>query len=505
MLDGRIDLDRARRDAKALLRAARAGDPDALGRLRADREPRLADAQHAVARELGESSWPALVRRVEAEVAAGVAELLEAVFAGEHHAALTLARARPDVAERLRGGAAAALIHAAGQGRADAVYTLLELGVEPNVRDPESGGTALHVAARLGWLDVVDVLVGWAPLDLQVRDAAGATALGACAEGSARAPSEDRGTGAAHLLVAKVLVSNGLRPEAGIAEQGSEELSAWLRDRLVAPARPRELAAELGEAAWSAEVELLKYLSDSPLAEVRRVGDGFALLTGLLDNTRNGVVCSRLPAETADKRIAELLAWVDEHHAPARWIVAAETEPPDLRHRLERAGCRAERTAVYMATDLTGRDLTDRRLPAGVEITAIRDAVQLAEALAAADELAEDPEQRERELTLLASLGLGDARPLQHYAAQLHGRPVGIASAFAAGSTLTLTELRVAPAARRSGIGRALVSHALPEGQTAGCTLAVLAPTPATTPFYEPLGFTVGRFPPNRGFYTPFQ
>src|SRR5262245_34242990 len=71
--DFRIDLERARREAKALLRAARAGDPDALRRMRPDREPRLADAQLVVARALGARSWPALVRRAE-----GVDELLAA-------------------------------------------------------------------------------------------------------------------------------------------------------------------------------------------------------------------------------------------------------------------------------------------------------------------------------------------------------------------------------------------------------------------------------------------
>jgi hypothetical protein len=56
-----IDLGQARRRAKELLAAARAGDEDASGWLRADREPRLADAQRAVAADLGFASWPALV------------------------------------------------------------------------------------------------------------------------------------------------------------------------------------------------------------------------------------------------------------------------------------------------------------------------------------------------------------------------------------------------------------------------------------------------------------
>jgi ankyrin repeat protein len=60
-----IDLDQARRRAKELLRAARAEHPEALARLRADRAPRLADAQRAIAQELGFASWPALVTHVE--------------------------------------------------------------------------------------------------------------------------------------------------------------------------------------------------------------------------------------------------------------------------------------------------------------------------------------------------------------------------------------------------------------------------------------------------------
>jgi hypothetical protein len=56
-----LDLDQARRQAKELLRAAKSGDAHARARLRPDRPPRLADAQAAIAGELGFSSWPALI------------------------------------------------------------------------------------------------------------------------------------------------------------------------------------------------------------------------------------------------------------------------------------------------------------------------------------------------------------------------------------------------------------------------------------------------------------
>ncbi|MGZ6645437.1 MAG: hypothetical protein ACXVFT_26830 [Solirubrobacteraceae bacterium] len=73
VMDGRpVDLARARREAKTLLSAARAGDLAARERVLAARPAadadalRLADAQLAIARELGARSWPALVRGARA-------------------------------------------------------------------------------------------------------------------------------------------------------------------------------------------------------------------------------------------------------------------------------------------------------------------------------------------------------------------------------------------------------------------------------------------------------
>jgi hypothetical protein len=61
------DLPQLRRQAKELLRSARAGHPAALARLAAvDAPPGLTGAQLALAREHGAASWPALVRAVEA-------------------------------------------------------------------------------------------------------------------------------------------------------------------------------------------------------------------------------------------------------------------------------------------------------------------------------------------------------------------------------------------------------------------------------------------------------
>src|ERR1700730_9926614 len=60
-LPERADIDQLRRMARELLRAAVAGEPEALARLSAvPGRPTLAAAQLAIAREHGFRSWPAL-------------------------------------------------------------------------------------------------------------------------------------------------------------------------------------------------------------------------------------------------------------------------------------------------------------------------------------------------------------------------------------------------------------------------------------------------------------
>src|SRR5438270_6246063 len=67
LLPDRPDLEQARRRAKELLHAAKGGEPAALDRLAAVSAPlTLAGAQLALARELGQASWAALVREIEA-------------------------------------------------------------------------------------------------------------------------------------------------------------------------------------------------------------------------------------------------------------------------------------------------------------------------------------------------------------------------------------------------------------------------------------------------------
>ncbi len=390
-----VNVERARRAAKDLLAAARRGEPDAAALLRADRAPRLADAQRAVARSHGYSSWPELVE------------------------------AERSLAESLR--------RAARTGDDDQLYALLEAGAPPNARDRRTGRTPLHVAAVANQLDTVSVLVTWVPVDLQARDRRGNTAL-------------------------------------DLARPGSP-VAAVLRSCAPDPGRP-PLGSAHAHLIDEADVALLDHLSRARGVERREFGGGFTFRSGLHDNTRNGVVCSTLPAGLDLEDLIDTFADV-----PATWYLDRETEPPDLRRRLEEAGCEPERNAVHMAADLGS--IAPSADPAVCEVDRPEDLLHL-----------EPGEAR-----LLAAAG----RPLRHFVIPR----VGGITTFVAGRALLVVHLEVRRAMRRQGHAATLVSHAAAIGSADGCTDALLAPTAATVPFYQRLGFELERSRPDHWYYLP--
>jgi ankyrin repeat protein len=88
-----VDLQQLRKQAKELVRAARAGDERALERL-GGREPILARAQLVIAREQGYASWTALLVAAEANAEAFVL----AATGGRRSRAEALLAARPEIA-----------------------------------------------------------------------------------------------------------------------------------------------------------------------------------------------------------------------------------------------------------------------------------------------------------------------------------------------------------------------------------------------------------------------
>jgi hypothetical protein len=138
------DLEQARRQAKELLHAAKDGEPAALDRLAAVSAPlTLAGAQLALARELGQASWAALVREIEARNASileNVERFLRFSVNLQIGAAALMLQENPALAES---GFPAAVV----LGDADRVEAELRRNPGAAIRvDPGSGWTALHLA-----------------------------------------------------------------------------------------------------------------------------------------------------------------------------------------------------------------------------------------------------------------------------------------------------------------------------------------------------------------------
>ena len=89
-----MNVEQLRKQAKELVRAARAGDEQAVARLEGH-PVRLASAQLVLAREQGYASWPALVHAAEATTDAFVVAATD----GRRERAEALLRARPEIAD----------------------------------------------------------------------------------------------------------------------------------------------------------------------------------------------------------------------------------------------------------------------------------------------------------------------------------------------------------------------------------------------------------------------
>ena len=160
-----MDLQQLRKQAKELVRDARAGDERALERL-GGRDPILARAQLAIAREQGFASWPALVAAAEAHAEAFVL----AATSGRRARAEALLAARPGVvrdpwAALVLGRGWAGDVHAPGgpRGWAPIVYLshscfapvellreLLARGADPNTTYRNEYGTMSALYGAVG-------------------------------------------------------------------------------------------------------------------------------------------------------------------------------------------------------------------------------------------------------------------------------------------------------------------------------------------------------------------
>lgn len=218
----RPNMRQLRVQAKELVRAVRATEPDAVARVvpyfHSSSEFTLANAQLVIARENGFDSWPKLRRELDPSAAqpkSPSASLFEALESGDDEGAAAIVRQNPEVAGVWRHGEygwTTPLHIAAKLGRASAVRALVESGAEiyavnqgdyPPVFEAVTSGHSevgeylleasaqkdggipptygcgidIVLAARLGMLDRVQMHVKRDPLAIYRRGCIGETVL----------------------------------------------------------------------------------------------------------------------------------------------------------------------------------------------------------------------------------------------------------------------------------------------------------------------------------------
>lgn len=238
-------------------------------------------------------------------------------------------------------------------------------------------------------------------------------------------------------------------------------------------------------------IEMLSYLGTSPLAERQVTDDIEWVITGVWDNTFNGVVRAHLSEARADLVIDEVARRFRERDLPHLWFLNADSRLPNLEQLLLAHGWIPLRQGVGMAIDLSAM-AEPFPPPPGLTIERAINEAGVAQWIDLHPYLENDRRDEPRE-RLYVSLGLDGDQPLRHYIARLDGEPVGALSLFLGREAAGIYNVEVAPAWQRRGVGTAMTRAVLEEARRPGYGVGVLAPTRESRSMYERLGFVLHR------------
>jgi hypothetical protein len=175
-------------------------------------------------------------------------------------------------------------------------------------------------------------------------------------------------------------------------------------------------------------IEMLSYLGTSPLAE-RQITDEIEwVITGVEDNTFNGLVRAQISEARVDQVIDDVTARFRERAVPYLWFLTEDSRPAALSQFLAAHGWQRLREGVGMAIDLSAIASPFPPLPdLTIERVVDEEGVALWGSFHRYLEHEQRDEPRER---LYISLGLAGDQPLHHYVARLGGEPAGALSLF---------------------------------------------------------------------------
>lgn len=208
-------------------------------------------------------------------------------------------------------------------------------------------------------------------------------------------------------------------------------------------------------------IEMLSYLGTSPLAEQHVTKEIEWVITGVDDNTFNGVVRAQLSEATVDQMIDEVAHRLQARQVPHLWFLTGDSRPTDLAHRLEAHGWSRLRQGVGMAMDLEAI-AEPFPPPPGLTVERVVDEVSLV-LWSTFHRYLENGGRDEPRERLYRSLGLAGEQPLRHYVARVDGEPAGALSLFLGQEAAGLYNVEVAEHLRRRGIGTAMTHWVLEE------------------------------------------
>lgn len=246
------NLAQLRKQAKELLKSYRAGKEAAVAEVeRFERSPdpanfALADAQRALARAYGFSSWPALKNHVDG---VNVAALLAAVEAGDVAAVRRLARARSDLINQHHGEFGSAL-HRAVLGRNEELArVLMQLGANARVGIwPHRDATSAYAIAVDREYSEIVATIEREEDNRRARLSHGATSTSAAVDALRQAIAEGRAAEAIALMEADPAIIgacdvDGITPLHLAAWKHDPMLVGWLLDHGASPGAPALRAA----------------------------------------------------------------------------------------------------------------------------------------------------------------------------------------------------------------------------------------------------------------------